>query len=270
VLLDHRVGVAVDQVLCNTGCTRLLVRSAETTRLWSIELGRSEELATLTLEKSQRYRWSTHPKDKDKLILIVDTVAHVYEWKSLIRLTPEKGIQLLGSMLPELAITAMMPCLDNQVLATTFTESLASRSKPKLLLWKTDDFTPLSESAAPIPNYQPLADQVEHLVGIYGHRLVFLHQGGWVCSADSQSFDVEYFDRHFFFPSDWLSTTGGLMLEIFRNGNIAFVQRDEVAVVRRGMEHFEHGLSRDVGKRTSLLKGKMSDPLVERMNLMAV
>jgi WD40 repeat protein len=270
VLFDHRVGVAVDQVLCNAGCTRLLICSAETNVLWLIELGRSEELATLTWEKNRRYRWSTHPTDKDKLILIIDSVAHLYEWQSLTRLTPDKGIQLLGSMLPELGIRSMMACLDNQVLATTFTESLASRSKSKLLLWNTDDFTPISESAAPIPNYQPLADQVEHLIGIYGHRLVFLHQGGWVCSADSQSFDVEYFDRHFFFPSDWLSTTGGLMLEIFRNGNIVFVQRDEVAVVRRGMEHFEHGLSRGVGRRTSLFKRIMSDPPVERMNLMAV
>ena len=269
-LLDHRTGVAVDQLLGNAGCTRLLISSTAVDALWSIESGGSKNLITITWEERRRYRWCTHPASKDQLILITDNVAHLYEWQSLTRLTPDNGIQMAGSVLSEFAIRSISPCFDGKVFATIFAESLASRSRSKLMLWNTSDFAPQSGSAAPIPNYQPLADQVEYLIGVYGRRLVFLHQDGWICSANTQSFDVESLDRHFFFPADWLSTTRGLMLEIFKNGNIAFVQRDEVAIIRRGMEHIEIGQSRRSTKRPPLARSARPDPVVEMMSSVTI
>jgi hypothetical protein len=91
-----------------------------------------------------------------------------------------------------------------------------------------------------------------------------LHKDGWVCSADSQNFSTELFDRHFFFPTDWLSTSGmgRLMLGISgRSGNILFVQRDEVAVVLNGLDTFEGGVSR--GKRPSI-SGSVRSGVVNR------
>ena len=269
-LFDHRTGLAVDQILSNSGCTRLLICSSMTDTLWSIEPSGSKSLIDITWDRRRRYRWSVHPSHQNQLILITDNVVHLYNWQSLERLTSSDGILMTGSVLPELAIRSIMPCFHGNVIATTFADSFASRSNSKLILWNTSDFVPKAESAIPIPHYQPLADEVEYLIGVYGHRLVFLHQDGWVCSADSQSFDVEYFNRHFFFPTDWLSTTGGLMLEIFKNGNIVFVQRDEVAIVRRGMEHFEQGQSRSIGKRPSLARSVLSDSVAESMSLMTV
>jgi hypothetical protein len=268
-LLDHRVGVAVDQILGNVGCTLMLITSVETDTLWSIDPDGSKKLTTITWEKRRRYRWSIHPTDIKMLFLITDNVAHLYEWQSLTRLTTEKGIQLLGSESPELAVRSITPCFDSKVIAISFAESLAPRSKSRLGLWNLDDFTAEAESAVAMPHHQFIADQVKYVMGIYDHRLVFLHQDGWVCSADSESFDPKYCNRHFFFPSDWLSTTGGMMLEIFRNGNIVFVQRDEVAIVKRGMEHLERNKSRGPGKRRSLMRGTLSDSVVERISSMS-
>ena len=270
ILLDHRLGVSVDQILNNAGCTLFLLSSPETDMLWSIGPDSSKKLSTITWEKRQRYRWSNHPTDADKLILVTDNVAHLYEWRSLTRLTAERGIQLLGSTSSDFAVRSIMPCFDFKVIAISFAESLSSRSKSRLVLWNLDDFTADSESAVAIPYYQPMGDQVEYILGIYGDRLVFLHQDGWVCSADSQSFDSEYFDRHFFFPSDWLSTTGGTMLEIFQNGNIVVVQRDEIAVVKRGMEHLEPNQSRGPGKRPSLPGVTQSDSVIGRFASMSM
>jgi hypothetical protein len=268
LLLDHRVGVAVDQILGNVGCTLMLISSAETDTLWSIGPDDSKKLTTIAWESRRQYRWSTHPTDIDKLLLITDNVAHLYEWPSLTRLTKEKGIQLLGFKSQELAVRSITPCFDSNVIAISFAESLASRSRSRLVLWNLADFTAEAQSAVAIPHYQFMADEVEHIMGAYAHRLVFLHQDGWVCSADSQSFDPEYCYRHFFFPSDWLSTTGGLMLEIFRNGNIVFVQRDEIAIVKRGLDHLEQGQSRG-SKRPSVTKGTLSDSVVERISSMS-
>jgi WD40 repeat protein len=264
-LMDDRTGVAVDGLLSNTGCTRLLVCTATKDTLWSIDPDGSKILTTATWETRGRYKWRTHPTNRDRLILITDDVAHLYDWQSLTRLTPDSGIQLVGSVLPELAIRSVVSCFDGNVIATTFTESVASRSKATLIMWNTLDFTPGAKVAAPIRDYQCLANQVDHVIGIYGHRLVFLHQDGWVCSADSQNFDVEYFDRHFFLPADWLSTSGSLMIEISRNGNILLVQRDELAIIRRGMDHFEQGQSRSISKRPSLTRSTMSDPGLEKV-----
>jgi WD40 repeat protein len=278
-IMDDRTGIAVDALLCNTGCTRLLVCTASKDTLWSFEPSSSEVLTVLTWDTRRLYRWFTHPTNQDQLVLIMDNVAHLYKWQSLTKLTADRGIQMAGSVPPELAIRSVTPCFNGNVVATTFTESLASRSKSKLMLWNTFELSleaaeaaqnGLLPTATPIPDYQPLADQVEHLIGTYGQKVVFLHQDGWVCSADSQNFDVEYFDRHFFVPADWLSTTGGLMLEIFRNGNIVCVQRDELAVIRRGMEHFEQGQSRGIGKRPPLTRSAMSDPLLEKVPSMAL
>lgn len=268
-LLDHRVGVAVNQILSNAGCTLLLLSSAEADTLWSVEPERSKTITTITWEKRQRYRWTNHPSQPDKLFLVTDNVAHLYEWRTMTRLTTESGIQLLGSPSPDLAIQSIMPCFDSKVIAINFAASLASRSKSRLVLWNLDDFTAESAAADAIPHYQPIGDQVEHILGNYGHRLVFLHQDGWLCSADSESFDPESFDRHFFFPSDWLSTTGGMMLEVFQNGTIVFVQRDEVAVVKRGMEHLEPNQSRGPGKRPSLPGVTRSDSLIGRFGSMS-
>ena len=264
-LMDVRTGVAVDRLLSNRGCTRLLVCTAMKDILWLIDPDGSKILTTMTWETRRRHRWSIHPVHQDQLILVADNIAHLYKWPSLTRLTQDSGIQLIGSVLPELTIQSIVPCFDGTVIAATFGESTVSQSKSKLILWNASDFAPEAKAAAPIPDYQPLADHVEHIVGVYSHRLVFLHQDGWVCSADSQRFDVECFDRHFFLPADWLSTTGGLMLEILRNGNIVFVKRDELAVIRRGMEYFEQDQSRGMGKRPSLTTSTMSDPVLEKV-----
>jgi hypothetical protein len=158
-----------------------------------------------------------------------------------------------------MSISSITSCYNGEVIATAFAESLASASKSKLFLWSATSFTPTSKLAAPIPHYQSLADDIETLIGTYGQRLVFLHRDGWVCSADPQNFSTEFFDRHFFFPTAWLSTSGmgRLMLGVFgRSGNVVFVQGSEVSVVQKGMETFEARESRAMGKRPSMLRNR--------------
>jgi hypothetical protein len=116
-----------------------------------------------------------------------------------------------------------------------------------------------------IRRYEAIAQHVECMIGSFGHRIAFLHQDDWVCSADAQSFEVDSFDRHFFFPGDWLSATGpdgSLILGIFsRTGTIVFVQRNEVAIVHKGMEYFKAGQSKGTRKRRGLGRLVKSDPL---------
>lgn len=251
VVFDHNTGAVVGQLLSNKGHTRLLVCSANKDTLWSITSDESSVVDTVLWEDRDAYRWENHPSNEDQLILVTDNVVNIYEWQTLRRLTGPEGILLEGTMIPELFIRSITPCFNNTVIATTFAESLRTHSKSKILLWNAFDFHEQSMTAAPIPRYRHLADQVESLIGAYGQRLVFLHSSGWICSADSESLNDGY-ARHFFIPADWLSTDSKLMIEVSRSGDIIFVKRDEVAVIQHGLENNEQGSSHVSGKRPSL------------------
>ena len=253
-LFDRRAGVAIDQVLSNTASTRLLVCTAEKDTLWSIQTNETTVIKELSWKGRASYKWASHPSQRDQLIFITDNIAHLYDWQTLQRLTSNEGILLEGSILPELAIRSIMPCSAGAIICTTFSESSRPHSSSRLVLWNTSDFRPASTSAAPVPKYRSLASQVKNLVGEYRQRLVFLHGGRWICSANLQGASGDGYERHFFLPADWLSTNDELRVEVTRLGDVVFVKRDEVAVIRRGLENVEVGVA-GPGKRPSLLAG---------------
>lgn len=249
-------GVAVEQLLSNRGHTEMLVCSANKDMLYSTTVeesttsGRSRLISTLEQKGRGSHTWGTHPLNQDWLILVMNNVAHIYDWQTLEKLGGAGGILLEGTVIPELAIRSITPCFNGTIIATAFSESLGAHARSKLLLWSASDFNEQSETAVPVPKYQYMADQVELLIGAYGQRLVFLHASGWVCSTDSETFNIV---RHFFLPADWLSTDRELLIEVTRNGDIIFVKRDEIAVIKRGLDTSEHGSSNALGKRPSLV-----------------
>ncbi|KAL8940002.1 MAG: hypothetical protein Q9211_002481 [Gyalolechia sp. 1 TL-2023] len=251
-IFDHRVGVSVGQVLTEKGNTRLLVSSGTSDTLWSIYPDAPQIIASSPREARAAHRWSTHPAHGSQLLLITGNVAHIYDWRTLSRLTNSEGILLEGSVLPELMIHSITPCFHGSLVATTFKESLGTRSKSKLLLWDSSDFSTSARTAVPNPKYHYLADEVQVLIGSDGQRLVFLHGNGWVCSVDPQSTSLEHFVRHFFFPADWLSTDSPLLLEITRRSDIIFVKREEIAVIKRGLETSEKGSGGPLGRSSPL------------------
>jgi len=260
VLFDYRADTVVGQLVCEKGLDHVLVCSATSDTLWSISPDESIVVDTIDYQDREPYRWARHPTSPGRLILITNTEAHIYDWRTLQRLTDPAGILLKGSILPELSIRAITPCFNGTVLATTFSESLRTHSKSKLVIWNTSDFTPESKAAVPVPNYHHLADQVEVLIGTTAadswqtERLIFLHSSNWVCAADSQAANADQYVRHFFFPADWLSTDVDLVIEVTKKGDIVLVKRDEVAVVKRGLFMCEHQEMRSgaLGARQSL------------------
>ncbi|KAL9070352.1 MAG: hypothetical protein Q9161_004910 [Pseudevernia consocians] len=253
-LFDYRAGAAVKQVLTNRGATLVLVCTSKNDMLWDLSSGEASTVVkTISWEERGPSRWVTHPLNEDQLILISDNIAQLYEWQSLRRLTGDGGILLEGSILPELVIRSITPCFNNTTIATTFSEDLRPQSKSRLLLWKAADFGIDSKIAAPIPKYHSLADQVKALIGDDGQRLVFLRSNSWISSADPESANADHYDRHFFLPADWLSTNIKLMIQVNHDGDIIFVKRDEVAVIKRGLDNLEEEAGSKPGKRPSLL-----------------
>ncbi|KAA6412809.1 MAG: hypothetical protein FRX48_03801 [Lasallia pustulata] len=248
-VFNYRTGVAVDQLLSNRGHTRMLVCSENRDMLYSTTSKDTKLINTVEQADRSSHTWGSHPLNQNQLILVANNVAHIYDWQTLAKLGGAEGILLQGTIVSELSIRSITPCFKGTLIATTFSESLETHARSNLLLWSTSDFSERSQTAVPVPNFKYLADQVEVLIGAYGQRLVFLHSSGWVCSTDSETFSIV---RHFFLPADWLSTNNALMIEVTRNGDIIFVKRDEIAVIKRGLDTSEQGLSNTLGKRPSL------------------
>ncbi|KAL8813851.1 MAG: hypothetical protein Q9223_006887 [Gallowayella weberi] len=252
VVFDHRVGVSVNQVLSNRGSTRLLVSSTTSDSLWSTSTDKCETIRTIHKDDRSAHKWTTHPTHKDQLLLFAGNVAHLYDWLTLSRLTGNEGILLEGSVLPDLIIQSITPCFNGSTIATAFKEPLGKRAKSKLLLWNSSDFNVQATHSVPVPRYHFLSNQVQVLIGSDGQKLVFLHSSGWVCSVDAQATGLEHFIRHFFFPADWLSTDSPLIIKITRRSDVIFAKRDEIAIIRRGLETSERGSDGGIGKSSLL------------------
>lgn len=251
-IFDHRVGQSVHQILSNRGNTRLLVSSATCDTLWSMSSDAHEIIDTIQGEERGVRKWISHPTSEDQILLFAGNTVHVYGWLTLSRITRPEGILLGGSLPSELLVQSIIPCFDGSIIATTFTESPGARAKSKLLLWNTLDFDAQATIALPVPRYHYLSDQVQVLIGSDEQKLVFLHGSGWVCSIDTQATGLEHFIRHFFFPADWLSTDNPLIIRITKRNDIIFVKRNEIAVIKRGLETSERGFYGGGGKTSSL------------------
>lgn len=235
-IFEYNADVAVDQILCNKGLTRLLICSATTDTLWSFSEGETAIAKTLTWANRGSYQWACHPVRQDQLILIFSNKAIVYEWQALNKLTGDEGILLQGSILPELSIRSIHSCFNGAIIATAFSEGMNVHAKKRLYLWQTSDFKSNAETAVPVPKYHHLSDQVETLIGSPStHRLLFLHSDNWICSVGPETTSLDQYARHFFLPADWLTTNVGIMMDVTKRGDILFVKRDEVAVIKKGL-----------------------------------
>jgi hypothetical protein len=62
---------------------------------------------------------------------------------------------------------------------------------------------------------------------------VYLTHDGWICSID---FHGAAPMRHFFLPADWLCANGELIIEVTAKGVLLLAIKDELAVIKRGLE----------------------------------
>jgi WD40 repeat protein len=255
VQFDTKLGYAIEQTLNNEGHSRLLVCSQNMDTLYDMETGRNTVLATRTRAGEIPHRWASLPNKRD-LILITGHHAHIFTWDKLECLTGETGILLEGGdSLDATNIESITPCYNGLIIATAFSHFRQSQTKrSNLYLFPTSSFETRSSSfpplaAKPVPNSHSLSSQIEYLIGPCAKRLIFLHASGWICSADQESFAIT---RHFFVPTDWLSSNLELIIRVTNLGDILFVRGDEVAVIKRGLDTSETGALPRAGRRPSL------------------
>ncbi len=130
-------------------------------------------------------------------------------------------------------------CSDGCKLSIEFAKPNNQQSTSNVLILPVTAFEePLQIRIGTLPLFSMISSKIEHVIGTLGRRLLFLDRRMWVCSLDLERFSGEYY-RHFLIPEDWLSVNRNLILNVTAKGDFVFVKKDEIAVIKQGLENRE-------------------------------
>ncbi|KAI9781781.1 MAG: hypothetical protein M1839_005774 [Geoglossum umbratile] len=238
-LIDGVVDEAIRQILLSPNGRRLLVSTALSENLYSIEEKPIRHLKrTNSTSQQMSKKWISHPSDRANLLQFDGLVARIFGWDSLEELSAASGISLdindVGSPL-----TALLPSFQGQSVCARFSAPGRRRGLSQLRLWTVSTIHCKADTAASAANFEQLAAEIKAIVGVYKTFLLFLDHSGWVCSVGIEGVGTEKsYTRHFFIPYRWHSG-GDLIFRCTSKGSVVLARRDELAVFHRGLDFEE-------------------------------
>lgn len=264
-IFTHRGSVTgVQQFLCSEDLTRILVVSNDQAFLYSVLDGK--ELAApikCTPHDRKSYIWTQHPLDSSLIMHVSSHQVRMYAWDSLqpvtIPTTDQNAIKLdleetLDHELQHISVRSATGIFtgSNAQLAISYSPNNDQNTGRglrgnRMLSFSASALLPNAscQSIAPLADKQSIYSMIDVIVGMYRERMVFLHIDGWICSvkagalrsghgpAGSKSEDVVH---HFAPPMSWLRMSRGLLVRVSRLGDVLFVVKGEVAIVKRGLD----------------------------------
>jgi WD40 repeat protein len=236
LMIDYRMDQAIRQILLSPSGKQLLVSTALSENLYSIEeklIRHLKRIDSTTQEMSKK--WINHPSDRASLLQFDGPVARIFSWSSLEELSAANGISLNVSDI-ELPLTDLFSSSQGQNICARFSAPRCSRGSSQLRLWAASTLHSNTDMVTYQANYVQLAAEIKAIVGIYKTLLLFLDHNGWVCSVDIESARTEKsYTKHFFIPYAWHSG-GDLVFRCTAKGAVVLVRRDEIAVFHRGLD----------------------------------
>ncbi|KAL1865693.1 hypothetical protein Daus18300_007069 [Diaporthe australafricana] len=254
----------IQQFVCSEDLTRILIVSDDQASLYSVPDGK--DLAArvdCTPHGRKSYVWTQHPLDSSLLMHVVAHQVRVYSWDSLqpitITSTGEDAIQLnledaLESEIEHVAIYSATAVFTgpNTRLAISYSPSNYRNNGrglqgSRIVSFPASALLPSTSgpSVTPLADNQSIYDTIDMIVGMYRERMVFLHVDGWICSVKAGALrngpgpaggKSEGVVHHFAPPLGWLRMSGQLLIRVSRLGDVLFVVKGEVAVVKRGLD----------------------------------
>ncbi|KAH9887455.1 hypothetical protein F4778DRAFT_427699 [Xylariomycetidae sp. FL2044] len=231
----------VQQFLCRPDMSRILVYSKDHAIVLSSMTGK-ESAAPLHCEglDNEICIWANHPTDPTLLLRLTATTIWLYSWSSLERVSsiPE-GTLVANSLLPELKVCGADTIFTgpNAMLITRCNLPRIS-SHSTLTCIAAHALTAQADSVTPLFQCQPVFEKIDSIIGMFRDRLVFLHRMGWVCSVKPAGMRGEGNEKimfHFAPPLDWLRTNRLPLMMVSKIGDVLFVVKGEVAIVKRGL-----------------------------------
>ena len=192
VLLSQRLSVAMDQLVVDSTNNLLLVSADSSRSIWNLSTG-VQTTKWAPMSEVPDF-WINHPKDPLKCLSFRTTSIAMIDWSTTkALLTRDSTIKLNLNTSPDERIKSILPCSNGRKVAVEISRKRREDSTTKVLLFESSSLQALAEETAasvtqpsisPLPEFFPLSSHVEHLIGAYGTKLVFLDRDSWVCSVD--------------------------------------------------------------------------------------
>ncbi|KAI0156339.1 hypothetical protein GGR57DRAFT_463109 [Xylariaceae sp. FL1272] len=230
----------VQNFLCNADLSQILVYSNDFATVLSSTTGK-EVIRRIDCQwpGNEVNVWANHPTDSTMLLRLSATTVQPYSWYSLESVSPPKGILLADSLLPALNIQGADTVFSgsNAMLITRCALSGVPNQYTMSCI-AANTLTAQAESIIPLVQCQAVCEKVESIVGMFRDRLVFLHSMGWICSIKPAGIRGEGNEKimfHFAPPLDWLRTHQTPIIKVTKAGDVLFVVKGEVAIIKRGL-----------------------------------
>jgi len=241
ILLGGNSANPINEVILSLDSKLLLVSTTACDNVWDIAEKRqlsTHEWPTPSLP----FLWSNSPLHPLERIHFTTTGsrigARIFDWARSIELTPPEGIKLSTPIAhSDHQLKAIIINPRTGQIAIEISKFGYDASPVKVLLCEGSAFNTKSQTAIPSVHSEKLNERILHLIGFYGTKLVFLDQKLWVCTVDVINWDGRAYVKHFFIPHDWHSCIRQLIMRVTVKGDVLFVKRDEVAIIKRGLEH---------------------------------
>ena len=236
-LLDARVpDYSVHQVLLDLDNKRLLVSTMVSDTVYNIHSG---VRTAVTFKERSSWKWVNHPQDPQKLIHITAKAAHTHIWDDLSEPHSTMDMKLASDMSIDMSVKDVAACSDGCKLSVEFSKSRNGQSTSHVQILSASSFEePLANTIESLPLFATMASSIEHLIGSVGTSLLFLDRRMWVCSLNLERFAGEYY-QHCFIPDEWLSANWNLILKVTGKGDLIFVKKNEIAVIKGALNHKE-------------------------------
>ena len=251
-LLRQKSSSVVHQVMLHPRGSRLLISTAEADELWSLK--DASLLNKLTApEFRSSWKWTSHPKQADLLILATETRAKIYSWETLIEVSKTGGIDI-DLTVPFLPVSSLVASARGQNICAIYLGVKTTGLAPAVRLWPTKLLVPEADNVKPAACFDELANDIKCVIGVYKSLLIFLAHSGWVCSINIDDVTLEkYYTRHFFIPLQWHNTLDESSILVAYNGSIVMAIEHEIAVFHNGLDFEER-----VGFAGAMISGKLS------------
>ncbi|KAI0537078.1 hypothetical protein GGR58DRAFT_361265 [Xylaria digitata] len=244
-VFEHHMGEIIEKLLFNQDETKILLASTTKDVIFSVN-DNSTNVATWNMRHAGV--WCNNPYDPSQIFLVVGNTLRVFAWDGLRELTSGAAIHLEKDVPTHFGINSLFSGWGGSIFATLYSELSHARSNVHLEFWDAasinlQQITGDNASISPYVSLEAISDRIGDLIGTMGmiigirsREIFFLDHDGWICSIDAATTEhVDTYNRHFFLPTDWLSTDDTLVFAMTTKNEIILARGEELAIIRKGL-----------------------------------